>query len=163
MAENKIIYINHNNKYTSLQVVPRSPVLSSYREDWKNICIEYHHQPPHETPNYLSSNHGVIIIDSKNPIATEQRLDGCLRQDWLGDGDTTIIPAGIAHSGVWYEEFRAIYIVLEPDYITNIAPEAIYPDRLELLPRFAGSDPLLYQIGLTLKRELELETFDGNP
>lgn len=163
MANNNLIYLNHKDKNASLKVTLNAPMLSSYREGWQNICLECHSQPAHENPSYISACQKLAIFHSpKKPIANERRLDGLLQQKQIIDNDIMIVPAEVTSSGVWHDEIKATLIILEPTYISNLVPEAINPDRVELIPQFPRSDPLVVQIGLALKQELELGSFHGN-
>jgi AraC family transcriptional regulator len=46
-------------------------------------------------------------------------------------------------------------LLLDSDRIAQVAYETIDPDSVELLPHFDASDPVLHQIGLSFKAELE--------
>ncbi|MDJ0724212.1 MAG: AraC family transcriptional regulator [Prochloraceae cyanobacterium] len=158
-----MINLNYNNKDTSLQVTPIPPLLSSYRAGWQNMCLQYHDQPPHDISSHIASQHKVVIFGTQNnPIRAERSLDGYRREEQIINGDIIIVPVSVTHSCRSNDRVKAIVLALNPVAIANIAPDEINPDLVELTPQFARSDPLLHQIGLTLKKELELGTFHGS-
>ncbi|MCU0537366.1 MAG: AraC family transcriptional regulator [Hydrococcus sp. Prado102] len=162
MAHNRTISLDFNTEDTLLQVVPRSPVLSSYKAGWNNICVECHRQPPYEMPSISHAQHVVAIFHPQQPFTAERTLDGRLRSEQVMDGDILVVPAEASHSSSWNGELEATLLILDPAYIANIIPDSIEPDRVDFVPHFAQSDPLLYGIGLTLKKELESGSFHSN-
>nr|WP_277879930.1 AraC family transcriptional regulator [Leptolyngbya sp. FACHB-36] len=55
----------------------------------------------------------------------------------------------------WEAEGYFIGVGLEPIALAHAAYETVDPDRVELLPHFATPDPLVCQLALALKSELE--------
>jgi AraC family transcriptional regulator len=48
-----------------------------------------------------------------------------------------------------------IALTLDPQTVSHIAYESVYPDSVEILPYFSKPDPLIYQIALALRSALE--------
>jgi AraC family transcriptional regulator len=52
-------------------------------------------------------------------------------------------------------EAKFSVFILCPRFVREVAHESIDPDRVELIPQFAVQDPLIHQIGLSLKADIE--------
>jgi AraC family transcriptional regulator len=61
----------------------------------------------------------------------------------------------VTNTTVWKEDAEFSLLTLCPKFVGEVAHESIDPDRIELIPRFAAFDPLIHQIGLSLKADLE--------
>ena len=51
-------------------------------------------------------------------------------------------------------------MIVEPNIISDIAFEAVDPDKVELLPTFAQPDPLIQHLALNIKANLDSESYD---
>lgn len=137
------------------QLLPRAPLLSSHQLGWDGIHTEYHQQPAWETPESCGPHHAIVVSHFEQPIKTERVLDGRRQSELALTGDIAIIPANIQHKVSWDSEGHFTLLFLEPTYIAQIAHESVEAERVEIVPHFATPDPLIYQIGLLLKSELE--------
>jgi len=84
----------------------------------------------------------------------ERELGGCKQIEQIIPGSIVIVPADISHQSRWNQESEVTLLMLEPSYFSQIACE-MDCDRVELVRHFTKSDPLIYQIGLALKTQLE--------
>lgn len=156
MSEATPLALDFTQKTALSQLLPNAPLLSSHQLGWNGIHVQYHQQPAWETPDSCGPHHTIIISHSEQPIKTVRVLDGCIQSEQALIGDVAVIPANVQHKALWDREGNFSLLFLEPKYIVHSAYEFIDADRVEIVPHFATPDPLIYQIGLLLKSELEL-------
>lgn len=113
----------------------------------------YSHHPAHETPEH-HHNHHVLLIPLSRVRGIELTLSECRQREQMTNGGIIITPANVSHSAVLKEGAEFIVLDLEPTFVARSAHELVEPDDVEVVPHFARADPLIYQIGLTLKTEL---------
>lgn len=77
--------------------------------------------------------------------------------------DIAVVPANVNHYAVNKEECEGLFLALNPQFFSKIAYETVAPDSIELVPTFIQSDPLIYNLGLALKSELETDYFGCRP
>lgn len=155
MSQLKPLAINFSERSSSLQLMPRVALFSSHQSNWKNIHLQYHRQPAWETPESVFMQHTLVMHDSKSMAQAERMLDGQRQIEQVGCGNITIVPANISHQVCWDREADFTLLSLEPAHIAQIADESVDIDRTELIPHFTKFDPLIYQIGRSLKAELK--------
>lgn len=85
-------------------------------------------------------------------------LDGRRQSEQLKRGDVAIVPVNVPHKNSWDREIDFTLLTLEPAYIAHIAHESIDAEKVEIVPHFAHPSPLLAQIGLAIKTELEKDS-----
>jgi AraC family transcriptional regulator len=146
---------------TSTNMPLRSPLITSDGVGWKDIYFEYHRQPPYETLEYSSTKHVIGINCCQHPVLIERTIDGRSQSDLLVDKEITIRPAQASHKVSWNRDDEFIVLSLEPSLVNKIAYETFALNNVEITPHFANIDPFIYQMGLTLKSELEL--IQGTP
>ncbi len=137
------------------RIFRRLPLVSSVSVGWDDLCIAYDRYPPGEIPKILVKQHCIgIFTDIPSPVQAERNIDGRLVQEQTVQGDFVIVPANTSHQVVWNKLGSALSIAINPTVFAQTIYEVVNPDRIELLPQFATSDPLIYQIGLALKSVL---------
>lgn len=114
---------------------------------------------PCETPRHHSTKH-LVIIHLKSEIRSERRLDKRLQVENPHVGDIAIIPAKVDHWHVMRQDSAGIVLNLEPEILSAYAPEAVDPDKIEIIPTFTQPDPLIFGIGLALKTALESSQYN---
>ena len=142
------------------KIVP-DPFVTSDDVRWKDITLDYVVHGEIEIPEHYSKQHTIVIATEVNaPIYSERRMDEQFATEQLTNGGVCFCPANVSH---WTysrpeqgEKDRAIVITLEPSLFTSSLPESVNPNTVELIPHFTQPDPLIHQIGLALKAELEL-------
>lgn len=144
------------NQQMLRQFLPRLPILSSAEAGWNKIYIEEHCQPSHEVPEICSLWHGIVMFpEATAPIQIERTLNGRFQRNSVMTGDIAIAPAWVGHSSSWDKEHRFLVLGLEPTFFARTINELDLNRQVELVPQFATRDPLIYQIGLQLKKVLE--------
>ncbi len=156
MTQNHAIAIDHSQESVILQTVPAAQVEFSSKIQLNGIYLEAHHSSAHETPEHYPTQH-VIAIQTQGVVQSERRLDGQFRHESIIAGDVCIVPANTRHWIRSTGEQDLLLIGFEPTFLKQLDPEVIDPDRIEILPHFAKSDPLIYQLGRSLKIALETD------
>ena len=154
MTQDRAIAVDFSQSAATSKVIKRPNLLSSHQANWDGIYLEHHQHPPHETPEHYPLQH-VIAIHAKHNATTERRLDGRWRQEQIKIGDICIVPAQTRHWVHSQGEQELILLSFESELLETVAYESTQNNNIELLPHFAQSDPLIYQIGLSLKKVLE--------
>lgn len=153
MVDNQPIEINLNQKDAVKKILPKDPILSSSNTGWNGIHLEYHRQPEHETPDYCFPHHTLSI--GLKYQAKEFKVNDKLHTDFVV-GNIGICPAQQSLKTQAYGEAEFILLMLEPGNFARSAYETVDIDQIEILQQVQGHDPLIYQMVLALKTELEL-------
>lgn len=139
---------------SDLQIVPRSPILRSQDAVADILRVEQHYQPANQKsecclPTYLLSIH------LGQPIQLERRIDGRRSHDRLVKGDIMITPPYLHRELFWDADAEFLLFRLEPTLFATAVHESIDAEHIQIVPQLKICDPLIQQIGLTLKAELE--------
>lgn len=141
-------------KDADLQTVPRSPILHSQDTVADILQVEQHHQPANQRsecclPTYLLSIH------LGQPIQLERKIDGRRSYDRLMKGDIMITPPNLHRKLFWDVDAEFLLLRLEPRLFATAMHESVDAERIQIVPQLKICDPLIQQIGLALKAELE--------
>ena len=158
MTSNEAIAVDFSQEATSSIILP--PKLSSHQANWTGIYLQYHDCPSHETPEHYPTQH-VIAIQTKGFIEAERKLGDRTRKEQIRVGDICLVPAHTRHWIHAKGEQGLILLSIEPDAIYKSLPAYINAKEIELLPYFAQGDSLIYHLGLSLKRALQVNTVDS--
>ncbi|OKH42004.1 AraC family transcriptional regulator [Calothrix sp. HK-06] len=140
------------------QILPRAPIISSHSIGWQAIFLEYHRQPEHDTPEY-NFPHNTISI-GLGYQAKEFKVNKQIYKNFVS-GNIGIIPAYYDIKTQAYGNAEFILLTVESDKLASTIHESVDVDKLEIKPQVYGFDPLIYQIGLELKKELETTGVDS--
>jgi AraC family transcriptional regulator len=154
MSTEKRLALDMSLENTVRQLLPRPPLLSSYPLGWEDLYLQYHQQSPGETPEITMAHHSLLIHHREHDWF-ERKINGKRHREPQQVGHIAIVPAGADHQSRWHQDLEFTALFLEPNYVKQIAYESIDPDRIEILPQLSAPDPLIYQISLALKQELE--------
>jgi AraC family transcriptional regulator len=146
--------VNYNEPTATLQVTPRPPQLSSHQAGWPHLGIQHHIQPAIQTPTFQPLQH-LLVIHLRAEVGIERNLGGSFQRGNNLPGEITIIPAHCDYKLTTTQESEILLLSLNPDWVSQLAYETIGLSRLEIMPHFPQSDPLIHGIGLTLHRELQ--------
>lgn len=135
-------------------IFPQPPTLSSQKAAWNGIYLEYHHQPAYETPEYCYGWH-VLGIHIGRPVTIEMQWGRRIVRKSVVDGEVYLFPANIRHTIYCDRQTEFIDLHLDPAMLSRAAYELFAVDRVEFVSCFATRDPLIQQIALALKAELE--------
>lgn len=143
-------------KHPVSQIVPRSPILRSQDIASDILRVESHYQPAKQQsecclPNYLLSIH------LGQPIQLERTIDGQYSRDRLIQGDIMITPPYLHRKLYWDSDAEFLLLRLEPKLFASAGYESVDINCVQIVPQLKLHDPLIQQIGLALKAELELD------
>lgn len=139
------------------QYLPDAPVLKG-GSDAKGLVTQVHdgHVFPQQRPVPSLSAHA-LYVHLETPTVLERWLDGGRRdQGPVEAGDLTFVPARQQAKWRWSDPIRVLHLYLQPALLRRVAHEAanVDPDRIELIPRFSESDPLIEQLGRSVLTEM---------
>jgi AraC family transcriptional regulator len=133
---------------------PSSSLVLPRVATWNGLNLEYHAQPPAEC-ELRSPQHMLCILLSD--CETERRMDGGpIQRHHAASGEILIYPALSDHWIRWQQDAEFLLLFLDPALVTRTADELSARHSIELIPsKQATPDPLLNQIGLALKAEMD--------
>lgn len=129
-------------------------LLVSHSANWQGLYLEFHRLPASEVPEFSSQQYR-ITIPTKAGSQIEQRLDGKYQQFIYRLQAIEIIPIDVRSQYRCHQEISLIQLSLEPELVNHAIPELMNPDQIEIIPQPYIDEPLIYQLGLALKAELE--------
>jgi len=154
--DQKQLLVHFNQDASFLQTVPEPTTMMLHRSvAWGSMGVRHFNVLPMETFEHQPLEHAVMIHLRDEP-ALKRSIGEHFQQANILAGDIFIVPAHINHAVVHTHESEELLVTLNPSFFTQSADEFTNGDRLELLPTFAQSDPLIYSIGRSLKSALEL-------
>ena len=155
MSQAKTLAIDFTQENSVLQVYPQAPLLSSKDLSWHGIHVSYYRQPPHETIEYEPRQY-LISIHLGQPVTLQQHWQGGnSTKEFQMYGDVSIYPTARSLRETWNADSEFLEIYLMSTLFSQITSELINVERLEILPQPSIRDPLIQQLGLSLKAELE--------
>jgi len=140
--------------YELSQALPLTSALSSYSAGWQGIHLEYLQASPLEVPEYTCQQH-LITIPTVDGLKVQRTATGKLHHAIFHPGDFCLSPRELSLKVRWEQNLEAIQLILEPDFIAQVAYELTDPDQVELQNHAKSSDPLIYNLGIALKQSLE--------
>ena len=160
IGNKKAIAVDFSQEGATSQVLARPNSLSSHQAEWEGIYLECHQHPAHETPEHYPQQH-VIAIHTQGKVKAKRRLNERWQQEQINVGDVCIVPAHTRHWIHTTSKQELIFLSLDVNFFKGVAYESVQSDRLKLVPHFTQSDPLLYQLGLSLKATLQNDLSGG--
>ena len=135
-----------------VDLYPRPPLLTSFATQWQTISMVYTRQSTYELPESCTPLHGIAIFTTSS--VSERTIDGVTQRESIHPGSIVVIPANIGHSVRWMGEGGVIVIGLDPSLGNDAIDDTTHLKSTQLIPHFATPDPLVYQLGLSLKTVL---------
>jgi AraC family transcriptional regulator len=150
--------INPIREKELIRILPYAPQSSSVELNWKHLNVSYYELPALECPEHTLSKH-VISLNLGAPAQLERLIDNQVQGDRFTDGEVFWInPAGLYRTIRVINPAHILHLYLEPEFVSCFAQDHINPDRVEILPDFHPHDPLIRQLGFTLKTALNSGT-----
>lgn len=144
-------------KHTAPALTDR-PVLSSEQSGWNGIFFHYYDHAAHESPEHQWMQHIIGIIGrSGHPGQSEHRVDGQIQTCCCKPGEMLFIPAEMRYASNWQQAGEFSLLGFSPQFFEQIAHESVRIKQVELIPQIGIHDPLVQQIGLALKADVEAE------
>jgi AraC family transcriptional regulator len=152
--------INLANHQEAAQVLPQAPLVNSYHTGWKGLTFIHYCHPPHETLEHRLLQHSLVITDPKSCFQAERRLDGKFKRYAHGNGRVDVIPAFLSHRTNWDREVEFSVIAICPTFLNQTTQE-LMPREIELIPQVSIDDPVIQQLALALKLEIQTGCLSG--
>jgi AraC family transcriptional regulator len=152
--------IDLTNQQEAARVLPQAPLVDSYHTGWKGLTFTHYCHPPHETVEHRLVQHSLVIADAKSCFQAERRLDGKFQHYVHGNGRVDVIPAFLSHSTNWDREVEFSVIAICPTLLIQ-ATQELMPREIELIPQCSIDDPVIQQLALALKLEIQTGCVSG--
>ena len=152
--------LDFTNQEEAARVLPQAPLVASYHTGWKGLTFIHYCHPPHETVEHRLLQHSLVITDPKSCFQAERRLDGKSKHYAHGNGRVDVIPAFLSHWTNWDREVEFSVIAICPTLLNQTTQEMMQC-KIELIPQFAIDDPVIQQLALALKLEIQTGCMSG--
>lgn len=160
MLNPAISTIDFANQEDVTRVLPQVPLIDSYRTGWKGLTFTHYCHPPHETVEHCLLQHSLVIADPKSCFQAERRLDSRLKRYAHGNGRVDVVPAFLNRSTNWDQEVKFSVIAICPTLLNQTAQELMQRE-IELIPQFSIDDPVIQQLAIALKTEIQTGCLSG--
>ncbi|WP_427158062.1 helix-turn-helix domain-containing protein [Aliinostoc sp. HNIBRCY26] len=147
-----------------LESFNRQSLLNNDNSDWSGIRFQFtHSRSASALPDEIIFPENAIHIYTDVPFdyAVESRINGRLQKSSLVTGHSLVIPRGTTYWQSDNHESKGITLGFHSSFIAHTLRESMSLSCLELHPQFPTFDPLIYQIGLALKAELEKNRYSS--
>ena len=148
------------NQQEAARVLPQPPIVASYHTGWKRLTFTHYCHPPHKTLEHCLLQHSLVITDPKSCFQAERHLDGKFKHYAHGNGRVDIIPAFLNRWTNWDREIEFSAIAICPTLLDRITQELMQRE-IELIPQFSIDDPVIQQLALALKTEIQTGCMSG--
>ncbi|EDX83281.1 transcriptional regulator, AraC family protein [Synechococcus sp. PCC 7335] len=146
------------NQQQVARLLPHSPLVASYHTGWKGLTFTHYCHPPHETVEHCLLQHSLVITDPKSCSKAERRLDS--KHYAQGNGRVDVIPAFLNHRTNWNQQVEFSVIAICPTLLSQATQELMQHD-IELIPQVSIQDPVIEQLALALKVEIQTGCLSG--
>jgi AraC family transcriptional regulator len=144
--------------------MPGSPVLTSYEAEWSSASLEHYRLPAGEAPTRCFDHHVIAMTlgqDQQVDVQMDGVAKGRLQRLTLFNGSVLFTPMQHCNWARWEQEVEGIILNLKTELLTRNAADLLGVDQVELLPQANFHDPLILQIALALKADLESHRSGG--
>jgi len=157
--ENPLI-INATEPEKLKPILPKPVILSTPVTGWNGFHFAYHRQLNHIIPETCPSQHiSAICIEG---FQARMKINKQWQHKSYSPSDVAIFSANEISPAVEFEqELGFIILCLEQEFVHRAAYESVDADNVEIIQQLQSHDPLIQQIGLALKRELEISIVDS--
>jgi AraC family transcriptional regulator len=160
MVNHATATLDLTNQQEAARVLVAPPLVASYHTGWKGLTFTHYCHPPHETVEHSLLQHSLVITNTKGCFQAERRLDGKFKHYAHGNGRVDIIPAFLSHETNWDREVEFSVIAICPTLLNRATQESMQRD-IELMPQLAIDDPVIQQLALALKLEIQTGCLSG--
>ena len=134
-------------------------LLSSDRAGWDKVGLVYELEPVGEMPETVTSSH--VIVVCQGDFQASFQVNGQWHHEQYTHGDVAIVAAGELFPRVRVDrEVPLLELLLSPDTLINAIDEKISP-KMQMRSHLRLRDPLIQQMALALKTELEIAGEDS--
>jgi AraC family transcriptional regulator len=152
--------IDLTSQQEAARLLPQAPLVDSYHTGWNGLTFTHYCHPPHETVEHHLLQHSLVITEPKSCFQAERRLDGKFKHYVHGNGRVDVIPAFLNHQTNWDREVEFSVIAICPTLLIQ-ATQDLMPCEIELIPQVSIDDPVIQQLALALKLEIQMGCMSG--
>ena len=132
-----------------------APSVSSTKSPWKGVLLEQYPNSAVENLDVATTRH-MVVVHMESPATVEFKPEGgAFRTLHIQPGQVVVLPAMSPFSVRTRNTGPFVIVGLEPQFLQLAAHELIDPDRMELTMRVGIDEPLLKEIALSMKGEIE--------
>ncbi|MGB7415452.1 MAG: AraC family transcriptional regulator [Thermosynechococcaceae cyanobacterium] len=148
------------NQQEAARVLPHSPLIASYHTGWKGLTFTHYCHPPHKTVEHCLLQHSLVVTTPKSCFKAERHLDGKFKHYAHGNGRVDVIPAFLNRWINWDQEVEFSVIAICPTLLNQAIQDSMQCE-IELIPQFAIADPVIQQLAIALKTEIQTGCLSG--
>jgi AraC family transcriptional regulator len=148
------------NQQEAARILPQAPLVASYHAGWRGLTFIHYCHPPHETVEHCLLQHSLVITAPKSCFRAERHLEGKLTHYAHGNGRIDVIPAFLSHWTNWDCEIEFSVIAICPT-VLNQTTQELMQGEIELIPQCSIDDPVIQQLALALKTEIQTGCMSG--
>jgi AraC family transcriptional regulator len=152
--------LDFTKQHEAARVLPQAPLVASYHTGWKGLSFIHYWHPPHKTVEHCLLQHSLVITDPKSCFQAERCLDGKFKHYAHGNGRVDVIPAFLDRWTNWDREVEFSVIAICPTLLNQTTQELMQRE-IELIPQFSIDDPVIQQLALALKTEIQTGCMSG--
>ena len=132
----------------------QTPLLSSASLGWKGLLVERHRLGEFIAEDICRLNH-VLFLQLDQPMFLDWKADGCHRQVQIQPGQISLFPAHLPYTMRSPQVGDYLTVSLEQPFFATATAELGGLEQVEFPPLHGEDDPLVREILLSFKRELE--------
>ena len=160
MKTEQVLKINASQPNKLNKILPQPLIISTPTSLFNGFYFNYHQQLNYKVPEILSSQH--IIGISPQSFHASYKINKHWQRHYYQEGDIGIFPAHQTSPAAKFEqELGFILLSFEPEFLINAVYESVHIDSIEIIQQIKTYDPLIKEIGLAIKRELEISVADS--
>jgi AraC family transcriptional regulator len=152
--------IDLTNHQEAARLLPQAPLVDSYHSGWNGLTFTHYRHPPHETVEHCLLQHSLVITDPNSCFQAERHMDGKFQHYAHGNGRVDVIPAFLSHSTNWDRDVEFSVIAICPTLLDQ-ATQDLMQGEVELIPQVSIDDPVIQQLALALKLEIQTGCMSG--
>ncbi len=118
-------------------------------------------QPAQELPESALLGEHRIILNLGDPFKVEQWYDGHYKHNQMDTGSFTVLPVGMSRRVIWDRPIEFLLVELDPAYVKQMMLSLGDRHQIDLRPHYKCHDPLIHQLGLALRAELQSQGSGG--
>lgn len=160
MVNHATATLDLTNQEEAARVLPQAPLVTSYHAGWQGLTFTHYCHPPHETVEHCLLQHSLVITDPKSCFQAERHLDGKFKRYAHGNGRVDVIPAFLSHCTNWDQEVEFSVIAICPTLLNQTTQKSMQRE-IELIPQLSINDPVIQQLALALKIEIQTGCLSG--
>ena len=138
------------------------PLLSSVPFGWRGIVVEWHRLKPQEMPEHYVDGHGLAVSTGVNPISFGWKDRGRRREGQLDPGQFHLLTHGDLNAPRWLQTFDELSLVLDRQFVADVAQCGLPADRVEFATQRSASDATIARYAEAFRSELQADSSNGS-